>query len=219
MQILTQNIESFFGDFPLLHYKKGTPVLRAYEPPPGVFCIKKGYAKLYSISKQGEELTLMTLQPGDCFPLAWALANIPSKYNIDAMTDLEVWKAPENKFVYFLKTQPEVLLELTKRILGRNMGLFSRMEQLVFGHASAKIASILCLWARRFGIKEDEGIVIPIPITHKDIASFVGLARETTSLEVKKLEERGLISHKKGLIIIKDLERLEQESVVTDNQD
>lgn len=161
----------------------------------------------------------MILQPGDCFPLAWALVNIPSKYNIDAMTDLEVWKAPEDKFLYFLKTHPEVLLELTKRILGRVMGLFSRMEQLVFGHARAKIASILCLWARRFGVKEDEITIIPIPITHKDIASFVGLARETTSLEVKKLQKEGFISHKKGLTIIKDLDRLEKESAVTDDFD
>lgn len=213
VKIAPKELENFFlKESVLLRYKKGETILHAYDPPPGVFCVKSGYVRLYSISEQGEELTLIIFRPGDSFPLVWAINNMENLYNLEAMTNVEIWRASKDRFLRFIKENPEVTVFLMRRVLTRLGALLIRMEQLVFGDAYAKIASILFLCGERFGKKERKGIIIQVPLTHKDIASLVGLTRETTSIEMKKLERKGLISHQKGLITIKSLKLLKEES-------
>lgn len=215
VKAVQNEIDRFFAQFKLLHYKKGETFLRADDPPPGVFCIKSGYTKLCSISEDGEELTLIIFAPGTCFPLSWAINNTPNAYNLETMTDVEIWRAPKDKFVSFIKNNPEVLFEFVRRAVTRLMASLTRMEQLVFGNSYAKVASILFLLEKRFGKRRGRLIVIQVPLTHKDIGSLVGLARETTSLAMEKLEKKGLIIYHKGLIVIKNLEKLKKESLVT----
>lgn len=213
VKIAPTELENFFlKESVLLRYKKGETILRAYDSPPGVFCIKSGYVRVYSISEQGEEITLIIFKPGDSFPLVWAINNMENFYNVEAMTDVEIWRAPKDRFLKFIKENPEVTVLLMRRVITRLGASLMRMEQLVFGGAYAKIASILFLCGERFGKKRKEGTVIQVPLTHKDIGSLVGLTRETTSIEMKRLERKGIISHQKGLIAIKSLKLLKEES-------
>lgn len=208
-----KELESFLlKESVLLRYKKGETILHAEDPPPGIFFIQSGYVRLFSISEDGEELTLIIFRPGDAFPLSWVIDNIPNIYNLEAMTQAQIYRAPKEKFVLFLKRHPEILFEFTKRILVRLTGLLTRMEQLVFGNAYAKVASILYLCGERFGKKTGRGTVIELPLTHKDIGLMVGITRETTSIEMKKLERKGLVFYQNGLIVIKNLKLLKEES-------
>ena len=137
-----QKLESFFSQFKLLTYKKRGVILRPEDIIPGIFCLKKGYVRAYAMSKDGEELTLIIFKPGDFFPLHWVLNKTPNIYTLEAVTSVELWRVPKEQFVQYLKDHPDVLLELTQRILVRLGGLLDRMEHLVFGNAYEKVASI-----------------------------------------------------------------------------
>lgn len=208
-------LDRFFGQFKLLHYKKGEAFLHAEDPPPGIFYLKAGYVRVHSISEQGEDLTLIIFAPGNCFPLTWAINNSPNTYNLEAMTDVEIWRAPKDKFVNFVNKNPDILLEFLRRALTRLLAFMTRMEQLVFGNSYEKVASILFLAGKRFGKKKGRLVVIEVPLTHKDVGSLAGIARETTSLAMEKLEKKGLITYHRGLIAIKNLQKLKNESIVT----
>jgi len=206
-----QKLESFFAQFRILHYKKHETILRSHDRPSGVFYLKKGYTRLYTVCQDGNELTLIIYKPEDFFPITWAITDMPVEYSMDAITPVEVFRAPQDKFQDFIKEQPEVLYELTNRIVIRLSGLLQRMEQLVFGNAQAKVASILHICAERFGEKNKYGIAIQVPLTHKDISFLVGIARETVSLEMKKLEKKGIIGKSGRFVIVKDMRLLEKE--------
>lgn len=207
-------METFFTQFKLLHYKKGDTILRPDDLPPGVFYLKKGYVKLYSLCREGEELSLIIFKPGDFFPIGWVINNKIDPYYLSAMTPVEVWRAPREKFLEFIKTDPDVFFELTSKILIRLGGLLQRMEHLVFGNAGDKVASILVICTERFGQKEGSEIIIQVPLSHKEIAALVGLTRETASVEMKKLEREGLISYRGRLIVIKNIKKLKEESLL-----
>lgn len=217
VRAVQNELDGFFAQFKLLRYKKGETFLHADDPPPGIFCVKSGYVRLYSISEEGEELTLVIFAPGNCFPLSWAINNTPNAYNLEAMTDVEVWRAPKDEFISFTKNNPEVLLELTRRVLRRLLASFVRMEHLVFGNSYEKVASMLFLLGRRLGKRKGRMTIVQIPLTHKDIGSLVGLARETVSLAMEKLEKKRLITYHRGLIAIKNIEKLKKESLVTES--
>lgn len=128
------------------------------------------------------------------------------------MVHVELYQAPRDEFVKFVKANGDVLFELTSRILIRLYGLLRRMEYLVFGNAYNKVASIISICAERFGSVGKDGIEIGVPLTHKDIANLIGVARETASIEIKKLEEEGAIGYLGRHIIVKDMKKLKTAS-------
>lgn len=207
-------VEAFFVKHRVLRVRQGEVVLRANEAPAGVYYLKRGFCRVYGISRQGEELTLIIFKPGDFFPMTWALANEQNSYFVEAMTFCELGLAPRGEFVQFLQNDPQVLWEVTARMLVRFGGLMTRMEYLVFGHAYAKVASIIMICARRFGRLEGENTVIEVPLRHIDIANLVGITRETASIEIKKLERRGTIFWRGKLLVVKNPRDLRRQSLL-----
>ena len=59
----TKEFETFYKQFTTRNYKKGEMLIRADDDPQGIFCLKKGYVRQYTISKNGFELTLHILRP------------------------------------------------------------------------------------------------------------------------------------------------------------
>ncbi len=207
----------FFSQYHSLKYKKRETILRSQDTPAGVFFLKKGYVRSYSVSSDGEELTVLIYKPGDVFPYTWTLNNIPNSYYFEAMTPAELVRVPKDAFLLFLETNKEIFTELTKRLVVRFAGLLERMEHLVFGNAYEKVASILVICVERFGESRKNSVFIPLPLTHKDIAALIGLTRETVSIEIKKLEDKKIIRCKNRYIIVKSLEKLKKESLLRTN--
>ena len=212
---VSDKLTQFFSRYKLLSYQKGEMIFQPEDTLPGVLFIKKGIVKLYSISSEGKELTLNIFKPGSYFSMMWALGGIPNTYYFQAMTEVEVWRAPKDAVIAFLKQEPEELFEFTRRIVVGLSGILTRMDYLLSGNARLKISSVLLSLAKRFGEEKDgKGILIQLSLTHQDVASLAGLTRETTSLELEKLEKTGMIEYEKHLLKIISLGKLEQALLI-----
>lgn len=209
---LLAKLEQFFQTSKVYTYKKRTLIFHPDDTLSMVFYIKSGYVRVYRISEDGEELTLTLLKPKDFFPLSYAIKSMANPYHIEAITPLEIWKVPQEQFLEFIKSDPDVLYDLTTRILVRFDTVLSRMETLLFCNAYVKVAAALLMCAKGFGEEHDGKTLVKVPLTHRDIATLVGITRETTSLEMKKLEKQGLLTKSGRFIVIKDLKRLESLS-------
>lgn len=208
---IKQKLESFFSQFKHLTFKKGEILIRANDDPQGIFYLKKGTVKQYSISKDGEEQTLTLYKPISYFPMMWAINNTQNTYYFEALTEVEVYRAPKEEVLAFIKKEPDVLYDLTSRIYSGMHGLLSRMEYLLFNSAYNKILFTLINNATRFGEKNAKNGEIRLKMTHKDIAAFSGLTKETISREIKKLEEKNLIKNTNQLLFFENMNRLEEE--------
>lgn len=210
----TQKLNSFFSKFKKYHYRKNEVILRGGDSPQGVYFVNKGFVRDYTVSKEGEELTLIIHKPGDFFPTLWVFNSRKNLHYFDAMNAVELWRCPKEDFVNFIKENPEVFFELTSRIVLRLGGIMQRMEYLAFGNAYEKVASILLILSERFGEKKGKDTIrISVPLTHKDIATLLGVTRETVSIEIKKLERKGIVSYKKRLVVVKSIKKLSVESL------
>lgn len=203
---------SFFTKQRRLEYKKGQVILRAEDAPSGVYYLNRGYVRMYSISETGQELTLIIFKPGDIFPIRWAITGELHRYYFEAMTSIDVFKVPLETFSEFIQSNPSVIYLILNNMLIRLGGLLERMEYQTFGNAYQKVASILVICAYRFGVKKGKSIQIKVPLTHTSIANLIGLTRETTSVELKKLEKNGIYKKENGLFIVRNLERLKTEA-------
>jgi CRP-like cAMP-binding protein len=208
-----QKLAYFFSQYPAKKFKKGEVLIESDKAPDGVFYLKDGVVINYAVSEQGQELILNTFKAVSFFPMGYALNDSLSPYYYQAQTEVEVYQAPKDKVVEFIKQNPEVMFDLLKRIYRGLDGYMQRMEYLMIGQAYKRLVTELMIAAKRFGEKNGQATTIKLHFTQQELASLTGEARETISREMKILQDKGLIQIKDKLIEIPDLTKLQQELV------
>jgi CRP-like cAMP-binding protein len=212
MEHVHQQLLEFFSQSKLRTYRKHDLILHEDDVPNGVYLIKSGYLRLYSISPDGEELTRLVLGPQDVFPIRWTFTQEPIDYYAEPMTELQAWYISRQSFVDFLHDNPDVFSAVVQMMAHRMGTLYKRMEYLSFGDAYQKVTTILVDLAARFGTTVEDGVKIELPLTQKELGSFIGLVRETVGMEIERLKSSQLIEFKDHHIVIKDLKKLTAES-------
>ena len=205
---IVDSLTSFCSGYKEFGYKKGDIVIRGDDEPTGVYLIKSGIVKMSSMSEEGDELSVNIFKPGTFFPMAWAISDIDNHYNYQTITSSRLIRVPKEEFIAFLRDNPEVLYDLTRRILIGLDGLVFDMQHLIGGKSESKVAVILYMLAKRFGITKGLQTEIDLPLTHGDLSRFIGLTRETTTIAINKLVKDGLIAQKQRRIVVKDMESL-----------
>lgn len=166
---------------------------------------------MYSVLPNGNELTVTIFKPGSYIPLFLAVDNSKNAYYYEAFTEIEVQQAPVVQVVQFLKSNTEVLFDATKRISVGLRGLVENLQFQLFGSVRQRLIATILMLAKRFGEETKSAVQITIPLTHQDIADFVGVARETISMEMKKLQNEQSITYTYKHIQVIQKNKLQQE--------
>ncbi len=185
------------------HIKKfaaGDIILNSGETPDYVFLLKSGFVKHSTDSSDGKELILHIYTPGALFPLMWGLNDEVPNYTLAALTTCSVVCVPKDEMVEYYSSKPKELMELTKKLLKGISGLSKRIEILSFENARKRVVSTLQYLHKHFGPE--------FSFTHENLASLTGLTRERVSIEMKKLKDQGLVSYKRNLISVTDIDKL-----------
>lgn len=207
----TKVFEAFYKQFKIRSYKKDEMLIRADDDPQGIFCLTKGYVRQYTISKTGFELTLHILKPISYFPMVWAINGTPNVYYFEALTPVEVGRAPRDEVVNFIKDKPTIIFELMSELLEDYAESLTRVEHLVFSDAYRRVISVLLYIAKHFGEEDGNGIVVHHRFTQQDIATLVGVARQTANNEIIKLEKKGLIKYIDHSMLFQNIKKLNSE--------
>ncbi len=214
----TQEFEKFYDKFILRDYKKGEMLIRADDDPRGIFCLTKGYVRQYTISKTGNELSLHILKPISYFPMVWAVNGTPNVYFFEALTAVQVGRAPRDQVVDFIKDKPALLFALMSELLEDYAETLTRVEHLVFSDAYRRVISVLLYIAKHFGKqRKNSSIIVHHRFTQADIATLVGVARETASIEPNKLEKKGLVKYVDHAILFDNVDKLNDELLSNDS--
>jgi len=210
-----EKLRKFFATSKPNHFKKGDIVLRVGDQRSVAFYLRKGFIKDSAISHDGREFTLFIFKPSDVFSYTWIFNKIHNGHAFRAMTDCSILGKNRESFLLFLEQNPDVQFMIAQNISIRMRGLMQRMEQMAFGSATQKVASIIHIIGERFG-KEDGGkINIPLKLTQQDIADLIGISRETTSIEIHKLATQNILTHTSGRYIIANPKKLLKYSHLT----
>lgn len=214
----TKAFETFYQQFTVRDYKKDELLIRADDDPQGIFCLTKGYVRQFTTSKTGIELTLHILKPVSYFPMVWAINGTPNIYSYEALTSVEAGRAPRDQVVNFIKDKPAIIFALMSNLLEDYAETLTRVEHLVFSDAYRRVISILLYIAKHFGEAQGKGIIVHHRFTQQDIATLVGIARETASSEMVKLEKKGIVKYIDHSMLFENIKLLDTELLsITDN--
>jgi len=207
------NIEAYFSDGELIHFSKDEIIINGTNEPDGVYLIKEGFVKAYTITKAGQENLLLIHDTSEFIPLIWALDGVHTEgVFYEAMSDVTVLRTSKDK----LRTNMESNMWLCQEILKQSVNIITaysrRIQTLEFRTARERLISELLSLAELFGESRGNEILINAPITHQDIADSINMTRETASRALELLFEEGLIKQVDHLFTVRRMTKLEEAS-------
>lgn len=175
--------------------------------------VKNGYVRLYNFDLDGKEITYSGFKPIFLMSYLFAKNKAINQYYFEALTDLEIWKAPINEFDLFLNDNPPLALEVINSCLMSLKEVLMSWENSISGDAYKRVGKLLVALGRNYGSKNDGQVEINFKTTHHLIASMLGITRETASIQIKKLENDGWIIQTKNSIFINNPEEMIEEFI------
>lgn len=198
-------LKDFLSNYHARKYQKGEIILVQGEIPECAYIIKKGVVKTYNLTSQGEEKPLSFDTPGELFPFGWIYGQIKwAQYYYEAFTDCELYCVPRQDYIDFVKKHPDIMFEHMIHIANRYTSFQMRLNALEQSKAISKVINTLHFLCLSYGKTiKGEQVKIDLPLTQQELANFMGLTRETTGIELKRLQKRGIISYRRQNYVVK----------------
>lgn len=171
----------------------------------GILIIKKGTLRVYTISKQGKEITFYRLQQGDISILSAScvIKDITIDIFIEALSDCEIIQILPCTFAKTMH-QNIYLEALTYKLATQRLCTITwAMQQMIFTSFDKRLAQFLLNESKRLNSLE-------IHLTHEQIAKFMGSAREVVTRMLKYFSTEQYVSLTRGKITIINKEALEK---------
>lgn len=158
-----------------------------------LYIINEGKIKLYKSTKSGKEQILHILSEGEFFGELNLVKAGEYHFNARAITPVKLCTLTNEDMKNIVLTRPEIGLKVLE-VLGERLSKLETMVQtLATNDAEVRLASLLIQLSEENGKRTPQGIEIRVPISREDMSNLTGVARETISRKLKKLQEQGII--------------------------
>lgn len=184
------------------NYTKGTNIHDSSECS-GVIFVHSGCIRVYIMSEEGKDITLYRLHKGDMCMLSAScvLKTITFDVFIDAEEDSECFVISGPAFAKLSEQNPKIKIFSLETAVSRFSDVMWVMQQILFMSVDKRLAIFLSDELARTGSDI-------IPLTHEQIAKYIGSAREVVSRMLKYFANEGIVEvSRKGVKVI-DRERL-----------
>ncbi|MEM8808512.1 MAG: Crp/Fnr family transcriptional regulator [Cyanobacteria bacterium P01_D01_bin.44] len=210
----------FFEELPESIVKQATAQVVTRRHPAGqvillendwgnsVYFILEGWVKIRTYNLDGKEVTLNILGKGELFGEMAPLDEVPRSTDVITLVPTVIGSMPAQDFVTLLKSEPLSGIRLAK-LMARRLRQVNRRLRLRESDSQSRVADILLFLADGQGQIGETGVEIP-NLPHRELSSLSGLARETVTRVLSKLEKKGLIVRERDIVGIPDIDALER---------
>ena len=211
---------SFFQGLPTEAIDKATSHVVGRQHPPNqvillendwgssVYFILDGWVKIRTYNLDGKEVTLNILGKGEIFGEMAALDEVPRSTDVITRAPTMIGNMPAQDFVELINTEPKAGIRLAQ-LMGRRLRQVNRRLRLRESDSTSRVADILLFLAEGQGKTTEECTQIP-NLPHRELSGLSGLARETVTRVLSKLEKKGLIHRDRDVLSIPDVHALER---------
>ncbi|HEU4830948.1 MAG TPA: Crp/Fnr family transcriptional regulator [Candidatus Saccharimonadales bacterium] len=196
--------EEFITHYPSEVFEKGQTLLLRGDVPRAVHVIESGGVKSYTITGGGDERLVALNIKGEDLPVGFALGLVEESYYFyEAYTRCVIRLVPRKDYLEYLKSDVENMYRRHIHLATMLLATLSRVNALEQSRASDKIAFTLLYMAEQIGVKlRPQKTNLMLSVTQQEIANSLGLTRETTGIELKKLELKRLITHSRKSYVL-----------------
>jgi CRP/FNR family cyclic AMP-dependent transcriptional regulator len=173
--------------------RKNDVILWEEETKDYMYIVFSGKIKVVQTGPEGKEQILVIRKKGDFFGEMALLDGKTQPATVVAMEDATVGLISKNDFeTYFLKND-KVLRQIISLLCERLRESWLMLRVLSFDNAEQRVRAVLNNVSSLYGVKDTRGTIIPLKLTHQEIADYASLARETVSRLLSRFCQTGEI--------------------------
>jgi CRP-like cAMP-binding protein len=161
-------------------FPKGRIIYERGDPGDSLMVILSGRVKISIITIDAKEVVLNFLAEGDVNGEIAALDGGERTATATAIEDTEAFVIYRRDLLPVLTANFEAMLEIVK-VLCEKLRAASEMVEDVQREMAGRTAKGLLRLARQHGRYTKEGILIELVISQRELGSYIGLSRESTS--------------------------------------
>jgi CRP/FNR family cyclic AMP-dependent transcriptional regulator len=176
-----------------------------------VLIIRSGHVRVLAVGADARAVLIAVRLPGDIVGELAPLDDSPRMATMQAHDTVDVLVLPGSRFTRLCQTTPRLAWVLLGIVAGRlrDRGL----QGVAFGGGSAthRVATMLVDLAVRHGRRTSGvDVTVKLPATQAELASTVGISRESLARVLRDLREHGVISTARGQVTIHRMDELKR---------
>ncbi len=167
-----------------------------------IYIVYSGKVRVVHLGSEGSERILAVHKRGDIFGEMALLDAKTAPATVIAMEDADIGLLSKDGFeTFFLKNQ-KVLLQLVAILCRRLREAQLVLKAITLPDAEQRLRSILNHLSLLHGVRDARGVVIALRLTHKELAGYTSVSRETVTRLLHRMAQVG------------DLEMLENRTIL-----
>jgi len=160
------------------------------EPKATVYKLTRGTAVRYKMKADGRKQIVGFALPGDLLNSPFADRHTCS---VDVISQAAASQFPRKQFLTFLETHPTVLCRMLAAAGEEIEAAREHILLLGCGTAEERLVEFIIGWRARVGRKGALANLVPLPMSRRDAADYLGLTIETVSRLLAKLERENVV--------------------------
>lgn len=202
-QVSPAALEDFNAVRTTTTYPHGAVLFLEKQDSRGIFVLCAGQVKLSISSSAGKTLILRIARAGEVLGLNAVMSHRPYEVTAETLYPCQVAFVRREDFLGLLKKYPEMHEGVVRQLSSLYSGACEQLRTVgLCSSAPEKLARLLLDWSG------DEKQV-KVPLTHEEIASFMGTTRETVTRTLSDFKSRNLVTVHGSTLTIADRPALE----------
>src|SRR3974377_912622 len=183
---------------------RGSVIFANGDPGTGLMGVLEGAVKISVASADGRDIVLTIMHEGDIFGEIALLDGHPRTADATAMTDCELMVIERRDFIPFLRSQPDLAIQIIEILCSRLRRTTEQVQDMTFLNLSTRLAKTLL----RLTADAERGSALKVAITQREISQIIGRSRESTNKQLRSFAKLGLLRLERGAIVVVQRDKL-----------
>ncbi|HJP19093.1 MAG: cyclic nucleotide-binding protein [Gammaproteobacteria bacterium] len=192
-------------------YRKNEIIFHEGDPGNVLFIIISGSVKIALNDSDGKESILNILCENDYFGEMSLVDGVFRSATVSAIEDTIAFLIHREKFINLIKEHTDIVLNMVAILCRRLRKTNEKVANLSFFDAYGKVAKILLDLIEVKGVKDNNQIILDLPLSRQEMASMSGITRMTLSRILNEFQIRGCLKIEGKKITIFDEAILKRE--------
>ncbi len=182
-------------------YAAGETIFLKGSAGTGMMAVLSGEVRISAPSRQGKEIVLNVILPGEVFGEMALLTGRERTADATALTDCELLVLERREVLGFLETNPKTCLKLLEILCEKLRRTTEQVEDVVFLQLPNRMAKAVLRLTKRDGDQ--------VKLSQRELANLVGGTRESMNKYLGAWKRDEVVTIEDGVITVHDRAALE----------
>jgi CRP/FNR family cyclic AMP-dependent transcriptional regulator len=175
------------------HFERGQVVLFEEDTSQYMYIIVSGKVRVVQLSSDGKEHILAIHKRGDHFGELALCDGKTAPATVIAMEESDIGLLSKGDFDTLVHKNEKILFQLLTALCMKLRESWMMLKMMSFADAEERVRLVLKNMSKLYGVKDQRGVIVSLKLTHRDIANYASVSRETVSRLMGRFSRGGEI--------------------------